>query len=602
MWLDRLTGKQLQQLPAEIDSGRYWTGTTGLTFNGHTPDFSGLLVDDESQRCRIGNQARLFNLPRHIDAANIELLSKAITTIDANLQQGGISISPLMPAAIVDDQGHLQSFEERLLEVVAAGHLHRISQRPRLDIHYEDELTDIARARRLSKGALVHLASHSECWHRQTLTGVIPKKVMARFSQDDYGIYENLVYARLLDKIERYLRVRLSTLNSLRTTLEQAMEFYQSPDINHWLASAVCDLWGQTFDQDATGEVTRLLSTTLNKLQGAHKTIRTLQQSGLYTLIDRNAQVPGGLHRTNILSHDPDYRHVAVLWDLLGRTQTSAKVTATERFKRNQYLAEAYSRYAGLVLRRALQPYLAGKNKGTWAGRTLELRQRCLEWELVSTGTTHAEESVLLTVVPWMTSGLPPQEVLPINRFVAWPVIGQELPEEAFIGQWIPLSPSDMYCEERFGLLVDHALQRLLLDNYSKSLEKVPTAVLARTETSVALHLDQPGKKIQIRGLLTEDQVGELIKDLRAANALALANDIYMRNEEIKALQICPVCKSHVHLTFQSPSGFRAGCTECRTERYLREQNEVREYEQLVSGEEGFRVLGRRAWTMELGK
>ena len=286
MWLDRLTGEQLRQLPGEVDPGRYCTEVTGLAFNGHTPDFSGLLVDDGSQRCQLGDQAWSFNMPQQVDSASAELLFKAITTIDADLQQGSIDVSPLMPAATVDDQGHLQPFERRLQEVIDAGHLHRISQRPRLDMHYEDEVTDIARARRLSKGALVHLASHSECWQRQTLSGVIPRKVMARFSQDDYGIYENRVYARLLDKIERYLRARLSTLKSLLTTFEQAMEFYKSPDINHWLANAVCDLWGKTFDQAATSKVTELLTDTQNELERLYKSIRGLQQSGLYMLIE----------------------------------------------------------------------------------------------------------------------------------------------------------------------------------------------------------------------------------------------------------------------------------------------------------------------------
>lgn len=600
MWLDRLTGEQLQQLPAQINPGRYWTTATGLTLNGHTPDFSGLLVDDESQRCRLGDQARSFNLPRQTDIASAELLFNAITTIDVDLQQGGMTVSPLMPAAIVDDQGHLQLFEEHLQKVIAAGHLHRISQRPRLDMHYEDEVTDIARARRLSKGALVHLASHSECWQRQTLSGVIPRKVMARFSKDDYGIYENRVYARLLDKIERYLRARLSTLNSLRATLEQAMEFYQSPNINHWLANAVCDLWGKTFDQAATSKVTKLLTDTQDELQRLYKSIRGLQQSGLYTLIERSAQVSSGLHRTNILSHDPDYRHVAGLWDSLGRSQAGAKVTAAECFKRNRYLAEAYSRYAGLLLRRALQPYLAGKDEGAWAGRTLQLRQQALEWELVSTGCTPAEESVLLTVVPWLAVGVPIQLALPKNRFIAWPAMGQEMPESAFEGQWIPLTPSDMYCEERFGLLVDRVLQLLLLENYCQPLDKVPNTALVRAEGSAALHIDQHAKKLQLREVLPDELMDQLRGVLHSANAMRLAGVLLTRNEEIKALQICPVCKTHVRLTFQSPYGFKAGCAGCGTDRYLRRENGSRAYEQLVAGGRDFRILGRRAWAMSL--
>lgn len=600
MWLDRLTGQRLRNLPEKVAPGRYWAGATGLTLNGHTPNFSGILVDDGGQRCQLNDQARSFILPSQIDAVSTDLLFKAITNLDADLQRAGTLISPLMPAAIVDDQGHLQPFEERLLEVVRAGHLHRISQRPRLDMHYEDEVTDIARARRFSKGALAHLASHSECWQRQTLSGVIPRKVMARFSKDDYGIYENRVYARLLDEADRHLRARLSTLGSLRATLEQAMEFYTSADIDHRLARAVCDIWGMTFDQSATSKASEVLNENLNKLYSLHKAICGLRQSGLYTLVDRSARVAGVLHRTNILSHDPHYRHVATLWELLGQTQAGAKVTAEERFKQNQHLAQAYSRYAGLVLRRALQPYLGGKDQGIWGGRTLRLRQSELEWELLSSSVSASEEKVLLTLVPWLTTEHPAEEKLPINRFIAWPAVGQDVPHETFIGQWVPLSPSDMYCEERFGLLVDQTLQRMLLEKYGQPLEKVPTDALSLSQGSSALQVDPQAKTVQVRDVLPEEFLSELKTALRSANAMRLGAELLERNQEIAALQSCPVCKEKGRLVFQSPAGFKANCATCGADRYLRGQKGQREYEQLVAGNRDFRTLGRRGWALSI--
>jgi len=595
MWLDRLTGAQLKTLPPQVAPGRYWAGSTGLTLNGHTPDFSGLLVDDGGQRCQLDKQVLTFILPGQADTANADLLFNAIITIDADIQKGETLPSPLMPAAVVDDQAHLQTFEEKLREVLNKGHLHRISKRPRLDMHYEDEVTDIARARRLSKGALVHLASHSEYWQRQTLSGVIPRKVMARFSEDDYGIYENRVYARLLDKIDRHLRNRLSALGSLQATLDQAMEFYESADINHRLAHAVCDIWGRTFDQSATSKVSALLNESLSTLQSLQKAIRGLQQSGLYTLVDRNAQVESGLHRTNILSHDPSYRHVAALWDLLGRNQAGTKVTAEELFRRNRHLAQAYSRYAGLVLRRALQPYLGEKDQGDWAGRPLALRQNGLEWELVSA------DAVLLTVVPWLTAEAPSEQKLTTNRIIAWPALDQELPQVAFEGQWVPLSPSDMYCEERFGLLVDRVLQGLLLENYGRPLIKVPTAALSLAKASSALRVDQQNKTLQVRDVLDGNLLGELNKVLKAGNAIRLENELVQRSEEIRALQVCPVCGGSACPVFQEPAGFKAHCAECGSDRYLRGGVKgAREYQQMVAGSCDFRTLGRRGWALSI--
>ncbi|MEM8160829.1 hypothetical protein Q4R47_21145, partial [Morganella morganii] len=113
---------------------------------------------------------------------------------------------------------------------------------------------------------------------------------------------------------------RLSALKSLQATLDQALKFYRSEDVDFRLSHEVCRLWGMTFDQVATSKVSELLSETLGTLQRLHRTISGLQQSGLYLLVSRQAQVTGALHLTNILSHDPHYRHLAILWDLLAKT------------------------------------------------------------------------------------------------------------------------------------------------------------------------------------------------------------------------------------------------------------------------------------------
>jgi hypothetical protein len=602
MWLDRFTGDQCRQLPPVIEPGRYQLATSGPVFNGHTPDFSGVLVSDGGERCQLGSEVLSFVMPQQARATSAELLFKAIATIDADMQQPEL-MSPLMPAAIIDDQSHLLPFEERLLDVVQQGHLHQISQRPRLDLHYEDEVTDIARTRRLAKGALVHLASHSECWQRQTLSGVIPKKVLARFSEDDYGIYENRVYAQLLDKAEHHLRDRLSTLKSLQATLEQALEFYQSEDIDHRLSHEICRLWGMTSDQGSTSKASELLGETLGTLERLHRIISGLQQSGLYLLVSRQAQVSGSLHLTNILSHDPHYRHLAILWELLDKTKVSTKATPEERFKRNQYLAHAYSRYAGLVLRHALRPYLHGQDEGIWAGRTLRLQHSGLEWSLVSVASGRSPtDEILLSVVPWLSSAPVPEELQKISeeRFIAWPAIGHESHQSAYQGHWIALSPSDMYCVERFGQLIDRVLYRKVLQAYGRPLSKIPIKVLALAEGIPGLHVDHQAHALEVREAVSDEHLDKLKRALVAANATQQEFLLERLHQEILSLETCPVCRAKAGLVFQSPAGFRASCGECGTERYLRQQKDGRVFDQVFAGKEDFRTLGRRAFSIPL--
>ena len=602
MWLDRLTGTQCRQLPSVIEPGRYQHGANGPVFNGHTTMLSGVLVGDGGERCQLGSEMRSFVLPQQAQAAATELLFKAIETIDADVHRSPL-MTPLMPAAIIDAQSHLQPFEECLLDVVDQGHLHQISQRPRLDLHYEDEVADVARARRFAKGSLVHLASHSECWQRQTLNGVIPKKILARFSEDDYGIYENRVYARLLDKIERHLQKRLSALKSLQATLEQALKFYQSDDVDYRLSHEVCRLWGMAFDQAETSKASELLSETLAVLQRLYRTISGLQQSGLYLQVSRQTQITGALHLTNILSHDPHYRHLAILWDLLARATLANRRTPEERFRQNQYLANAYSRYAGLILRHALHPYLHGQDEGIWAGRIIRLQPRGLEWELVSAASSgQVTDEVLLTVVPWLIDA-PTLEGLrrpSLDRFIAWPAIGQELQQSAYQGNWIKLSPSDVYCVERFGQLVDQALYHAVLSSYAKPITKIPVQVLTLANSIKGVHVDHQNHVLEVREAVPESSIATLTNALIAANSKRQAGTLEQQNQGIYVLEKCPVCKAKVALSFQSPAGFRANCEECGTERYLRQQDGRLVFVQTVLGRTGFPTLGRRAFSIEI--
>lgn len=602
MWLDRLTGEQFRQLSEIVEPGRYQHAGDGPAFNGHTPVFTGVLVSDGGERCQLGNEVHSFSLSPQAQSAEIETLCKAVAAIDVGLSQDPL-MSPLMPAAIIDTQSHLLPFEEHLLDVVQQGHLHQISQRPRLDLHYEDEVADVARARRLAKGALVHLASHSELWQRQTLSGVIPKKVLARFSEDDYGIYENRIYARLLDKTERHLRGRLSALKGLQATLDQALKFYESEGVDFRLSREVCRLWGMTFNQAATSRVSELLSQTLETVEYLHRVISGLQQSGVYLLVSRQAQVVGALHLTNILSHDPHYRHVALLWDLLGQTTMATRSSPKERFSHNQWLADAYSRYAGLVLRHALRPYLPEQDEGIWAGRCIRLQQSGLDWQLVSVVSGEdACEEVLLTIVPWLTDAHLLDETLhlPLERFIAWPAIRQQPQQAAYQGQWIALSPSDMYCVERFGQLVDTVLYRMVLRSYGQPLTKIPVKVLALAGGIHGLHVDHQSHTFEVREAVSEGSIAVLKHALIAANSTRQAEALEQHNQEIVALEKCPVCGAKANLFFQSPLGFRANCDSCGTERYLRRKGDQLVFDQSVSDCRDFAALGRRAFSIDI--
>lgn len=613
MWMDRLTGQRIKHLPEVIESGRYLAAAkVGDQTNVHSLA-SKLLVDDGSEIALVDGQRKSFRLPGKVVAQKVELFQRILDTIDSNIENEVELVSPLMPEGVVSDDSHLNSFDLSLLKIIDAGHLHQISMRPRLDLHYEDEVTDVARAKKLAKGALVHLASHSECWQRQTLSGVIPKRVKARFSEDDFNIYENRVYARLLDKTEQYLNKRVGMLRQIQSAVSEALEFYGTNDLHYRLTEEICRLWGKAFTQDSTNKASEQLTETLERLESALGIVRGLKQRGLYLVVSRAAQIGEGLHLTNILTHDQHYRHLPILWNELRNIIGGKRATPEERRERNEGLNRAYSKYAGLILRHALAPYLGTELSSDWAGLSLELRQADLNWQLlVSRREPNTAEQVLLEVVPWMgVVGRPDdfnslqnekQNCQPV-RVLAWPNLCEDSlhsNQAAVEGAWVQLSPFDLYGVERFGYLVDQLLQKEMVSGYGYALIKIPAKSIELAGQVSGLEVSTEKHEIKVLEAISPEDYAKIKCSLMNENAAEQASQFRKRNEEITELQKCPVCSSFVKLKCHESIGFVADCINCKTQRYLRTRGESKEYEQILSGNTEFKEVGRRSFIVKI--
>lgn len=647
MWIDRLTQTQLKTLPATIDAGRYQFSHSDSTerFNQHSDINAGdLLLSDGSERFQLLNDSGSYNKPVVDNPEQINLFQNAILTLGETLikQENSINpnadlklLSPLLPAAVINAELDLLPVEKTLQTVLEKGHLHEIAHHPRLDVRYVEEITDVARAKRLAKGALVHLASHSECWQRQTLSGVVPKKVKARFSEDDYQIYENRVFARLIDKLHHHICSRIRTVEQLQQTLNDALGFEDNPDaIDYRISQKICALWGQTFDAESRLEALEQLDSTLSALSEMLKGITSLRQAGLYLMIPRHVQVGAALHRTNILIHDAHYRHLAILWEQLNRLQQTSQLTPAQRFAQQQLLASHYSLYAGLVIQHALAGNTQIKLKSSqspvktsdttktvidyeWAGQMLRLQQDGFDWtlHLIPQGhqqTSRTSERTILEFAPWFgfsaIPDLPPH--LAGNRIILWPSIANISNEQAEDQQlgWCALSPLDLYCVERIGWLIDKTLNQHLTRNYASPIEKIPTqaanvirSIQTGSTTSTTVELTGAPPQLRLFEALNQQDVDNLRKALDYDNAVQQAHQLQQQMLAITALTHCPVCAKNAQLTHQPPSGFRIECQECGTGRYLKQAKEeleikFREKDPNNLAGAGFAARGR--WAM----
>jgi hypothetical protein len=563
--------------------------------NGHTELLVGeLLLHDGSAGLRLGTTETVFRQPRlsDDDRSAYQLALDAITAIDdrTNLVDGELP-SPLLPAEL-GEQSKPTQLDELLDEVFERGHLDAIATRPRLSMRYETELLPVDRARRLDTGFQRHLAAHSECWAARTLSGVVPKTVLARVSDDDADIYEHRVYARLLDHLERYLRGRIGKLAGIAARYQEGLEFNNSEDVDWQLRRDICAVWGEAV---STGEADKLLGRNrehLDHLERWLKRIRALKGrrimgfdgGSLYQAIPRGAQVGLSLVPTNLLQHDAHYHQLRQLWTAW------LTATAAERERPVQVLARRrddenrYERFVGLLLARVLPSlcfrvdWLSEESARATCDRwddavTLENREHT--WRIgmndhrlvlvPSAAPVDADN-----VVEWTTRTLDKGGEVRVPCLLHAPAGTESLSPPAHLVAGHPalqLSPLDLYAQEKVHALIAAWLWQRRLAGYGEVFPPLPKAVAA---VWPATERDTRNGHALYRPVSDADWQ-RLREALEQHARPQLRDHIRGRKTQLDRLAHCPEC-SRPAATFEPhPSGFFARC-DCGCRWELRHQ------------------------------
>lgn len=600
MLLDRITGQTLISMPDQVHSGRYRV-LEPMVLNRHIRlQVGDLLCSDGSDRCQLDEGPRPFVTMHPELEAEAFQFTRAIGTLSHlidNADSQNSLVSPLLPATVVSDQSRASVLEQLLEEVLEKGSLDRISIHPRMDLKYEEEVADVSRARRLANRSLTHLASHSECWQRVTFDGVQPRKVLARFSEDDYNTYENRVYARLLDDIENHLKRRLGEVNALRRNLDDALNLTRGDiDLHHLTSDTICTLWADAlWNAEEVDQQLKATSVTTSRLTRQLQRIRALKRQGLYRRVPRSAHIGANLHRTNILSHDVHYRHLARLWDALSRERQQTSRKPDEVLADNQVLEERYSQYVGLVICHALVRYgmKPGVCQFSWAGFEISVHREALDWHIQVDGQDH------LVLVPWVFLHDLPSLNFPKHpqKIVCWPGIGHvdDLERAQSDPASVCLTPMDLYTVERMGQILDSMLARLLLTQYGKPIRPVPTAVMAVARDMK--ELDVSGTSLKVLATPSYDKCVRLRQLLSEHASEQIANAVTIQLQATEALAECPVCSASAPLVPQPDGGFRSQCDRCGAYRYWYQAgSEGWKYRQLLGSSTAFRYCGRRGY------
>jgi len=108
----------------------------------------------------------------------------------------------------------------------------RIFSKPIIVLKDTDDVLPVENARIINQNTLLHLANHSHNVSNLTNRSVKPRKLLTRIYEDDYSIYENVIFCNFIDEILSLIKKNRRTLNSLLYA-SNIMKFNLLEKVNH---------------------------------------------------------------------------------------------------------------------------------------------------------------------------------------------------------------------------------------------------------------------------------------------------------------------------------------------------------------------------------
>lgn len=373
----------------------------------------------------------------------------------------------------------LIDLESELERALATGQWDEISVRPKLDMHYVPETVPVARAKRVQSSAVEHLSQHSELWARRNISGVVPAKVLARVSEDDHAIYENIVFARLLDGFARWLTGRITAVRKIADSQREARELEKGDKRNRLLRDRVCALWGKAWFNEA--QDTKSTRETLKRLEDMKFHIERLRRTGVYKRVPRSAKVPLALRPTNILQFDKRYRELRPLWDALATAVSRDRISESARYETFAARQAAFQSYVLLLILHALRDM--GGTKVCDTG----LQHRVGPWDL----QIDSKDSAEIRIKVFAGGQLLRSRTLALLLTREDELVCRDPNRSLFYaedlmvgganqdGGQIPgiLNPFQFFAVERIRKIIEHDLSDIFLAQYPPSLGRIPATV-----------------------------------------------------------------------------------------------------------------------------
>jgi len=212
----------------------------------------------------------------------------------------------------------------------AMPYLIEVFRRPVTHLIELETVVPVDTAKHITAKTVRHLMSHSENWECIKNGRITPKNVLTKTYDDDYGIYENLVFKNLIDRILKLLKKQLHNLSLATRIYNEAVNIDAFSRINHeQYYRAVGLLYSGFFNNFKEAET----GGTIRKIKQMLSLLSKYLSHPVYKKNANAKPISKDIKQTNILLMHKDYKHINWLWKELGAGEDECEIDETMQIK-----------------------------------------------------------------------------------------------------------------------------------------------------------------------------------------------------------------------------------------------------------------------------
>jgi len=199
----------------------------------------------------------------------------------------------------------------------------RIFNKPIIVLKDTNDVLPVENARIINQNTLLHLANHGQYVSNITSRGVKPRKLLTRIYEDEYSIYENIIFCNFIDEIFLLIKKNRRTLNNLLYASNNMLRFDLLEKVNHVNYFLALGKLHTGYIRDFS-QYFNLSKTMLNDFSFISQAINPRLKKPIYKKnSNRNKRL--ALKKTNIFLMQKDYHQVYKTYKYLLGDQTKDK-------------------------------------------------------------------------------------------------------------------------------------------------------------------------------------------------------------------------------------------------------------------------------------